>query len=165
MSAPIDPTPPTIRFATPGDAPTLLSFIRALAEYEREPAAVEVDEPTLRAQLGADPPPFECLIASLEDVPVGISLFFHNYSTWRGRRGLHLEDLFVLPEHRGRGVGFALLKELARLAVERDCARMEWAVLTWNEPAIRFYESLGANIMDGWRTFRLTDDALQRLAQ
>ena len=154
-----------LRMATPRDARTILGFIRALAEYEREPDAVETDEATLRAQLEADPPPFHCLIAALEGQDVGFALFFHNYSTWRGRQGIWLEDLFVLPEHRGHGVGKALLTRVAALAHERGCARLEWAVLDWNTPALEFYRSLGAVGMDAWTIHRVTDAALQRLAQ
>ena len=161
-----------LRRAGPSDAATILRFIRELAEYEKEPDAVQVDEATLRAQLSASEPPFECVIAQLEvddgdgraQRPVGFALFFHTYSTWRGRRGLYLEDLYVSPRARGRGVGRALLAELARLAVERGCARMEWSVLDWNELAIGFYQELGARPMRGWSTWRLQGAALDALA-
>lgn len=153
-----------IRFATPDDAPTLLRFIRELAEYEREPDAVEVDAPTLAAQMREDPPPFECLLAEADGATVGFALFFHTYSTWRGKRGIHLEDLWVTPAARKRGVGAALLKELARVTVDRGCARLEWAVLDWNELALGFYRGLGATAMDEWTTMRLDGDALERVA-
>lgn len=154
----------TIRFATAEDAGTLHRFIVALAEYEREPDAVEVTEAQLAEQLSQERPPFECLLAESDGTPVGFALFFHNYSTWRGRPGIHLEDLFVPPEHRGHGVGARLLGELARLAVERGCARLEWSVLDWNESAIGFYERLGARPVSGWTLYRLTDAPLATLA-
>lgn len=153
-----------LRVATAADAATILRFIRALAEYEREPDAVHTDEPTLRAQLQATPAPFECLIAELDGRDVGFALYFHNYSTWRGRQGIWLEDLFVLPEHRGRGVGKALLTRVAAIAQERGCARLEWAVLDWNQPALDFYRSLGAIALDEWTIHRVTDGALEALA-
>ncbi len=155
-----------IRFATPDDAGTIHRFVCELAAYEREPDAVEVDPPTLAAQLAADPPPFECLLAEHgpERRPVGFALFFHSYSTWRGRRGLYLEDLYVPPALRGRGIGKALLARLAALAVERGCARMEWSVLDWNTPAHGFYRSIGAHPMDGWTVWRLTGAPLAALA-
>ncbi len=148
-----------IRFATPDDAETIHDFICELAEYEREPDAVEVTPETLRAQVGDA---FECLLAEA-DGPVGFALFFHNYSTWRGKRGLYLEDLYVTPAARGRGIGKALFERLGAIARERDCARMEWSVLDWNEPAIRFYEALGAKPMTGWSTWRLSDEGLNSL--
>ena len=154
-----------IRAATPDDAACILGFIRALADYEREPEAVEVDEPTLARQLCERPPPFECLIAELAGRPAGFALFFHTYSTWRGKRGLWLEDLFVLPEARRQGVGAALLTRLAALALERDCARFEWSVLDWNTPAIDFYQSVGAQVLDRWRICRVTGDALIHLGK
>lgn len=161
--------PLRIRFATPGDAPTIHRFIVALAEYEREPDAVQVTPAQLREQLGRQRPPFECLLAEDPEAPPpvarGFALFFHNYSTWRGRAGLYLEDLFVPQEHRGAGVGGALLAALARLAHERGCARMEWSVLDWNRPAIEVYEGLGATPMSGWTTYRLTDEPLRALAE
>ena len=153
----------SIRFAGPTDAATIHRFIVGLAVYEKEPDAVEVTPRELAEQMDEERPPFECLLAEEDGEAVGFALFFHNYSTWRGRRGIYLEDLFVPPEHRGFGVGKTLLTALAQIAVERDCARMEWAVLDWNEPAIGFYEKLGATGMDEWTTFRLTGDALARL--
>ncbi len=153
----------TIRFATPDDAGTIHRFICELAEYEREPDAVEVTPDTLRAQLARDEPPFECLIAQDGADAVGFALFFHNYSTWRGRRGLYLEDLYVTPAARGHGHGRALLARLGELARERGCARMEWSVLDWNAPAIGFYETLGAVPLDEWTVWRLTGEALAAL--
>ena len=152
-----------IRAATASDAETILQFVRALAEYERQPEAVQVDADTLRAQLAAPQPPFECLLAELDGRPVGFALFFHSYSTWRGKRGVWLEDLFVLPAARRSGVGAALLGRVARIARERDCARLEWSVLDWNEPAIRFYRKLGADVLGEWRICRLTDAGLAQL--
>ena len=153
-----------IRFAGPEDAATILAFIHDLACYEREPDAVEVTEAELAAQMREPTPPFECLLAEEDGEPLGFALFFHTYSTWRGRRGVWLEDLFVPPAHRGRGVGAALLTELARIAVDRGCARFEWSVLDWNEPAIRFYRSLGAQPQDEWTRWRLDGGALAKLA-
>lgn len=156
----------SIRFATARDAETIHRFVRELAEYEREPAAAVATVDDLRRQLQEPRPPFECLLAErAEDGAVGFALFFHSYSTWRGRRGLYLEDLFVPPRLRGQGIGRALLVELARLAVERGCARMEWAVLDWNAPAIGFYRALGATALDQWTVYRLTDEPLARLAE
>lgn len=154
----------TIRFAVAADAQTIHGFICELAEYEREPDAVEVNASSLAVQLATEPPPFECLLAEIDCEPVGFALFFHNYSTWRGKRGLYLEDLFVPPRHRRAGVGRRLLRELGRIAVQRDCARMEWSVLDWNQSAIDFYRALGAVPMNEWTTFRLTGNALEQLA-
>ena len=153
-----------LRFASPADAETILSFIQALADYEREPSAVETDATTLRQQLAANQPPFECLIAELDSSPVGFALFFQSYSTWRGRPGIWLEDLFVLPQHRGVGVGKALLKQVAAIAHQRRFGRLEWSVLDWNESAIAFYRSLGAEAMNQWTTYRVSDQALSTLA-
>jgi len=139
-------------------------MIVALAVYEKEPDAVEATPDSLATQLGEQPGPFECLLLENDGVAKGIALFFHNYSTWRGKRGLYLEDLFVLPDARGKGYGLALLRRLAQLAVERDCARMEWAVLDWNEPAMKFYEKLGAKAIGEWVIHRITDDELRALA-
>jgi GNAT superfamily N-acetyltransferase len=145
-----------LRWATHADAALLLRFIRALAEYEREPDAVRVTEQTLARQLADEDPPFECLIASLDGEPAGFALFFRTYSTWLGQPGIWLEDLFVAPEARRRGVGRALLQRLAAIAEERACGRLEWSVLEWNQPAIEFYASLGAKLMDEWRICRVT---------
>ena len=154
----------TIRFARSSDAPVLLRFIQALAVYEKEPDAVEVDAATLALQLGQDSPPFECLLAERDGDALGFALFFGTYSTWRGRPGLYLEDLFVPAELRGQGIGKALLCQLARIAVDRGCGRLEWAVLDWNKPAIGFYEKLGAPPMPEWWTCRLSRDALAAAA-
>lgn len=154
-----------LRSATVDDAATIHRFVRELAEYEKEPDAVRVTPEELRAQLAREAPPFECLLAEISGEPAGFALFFQSYSTWRGRAGLYLEDLFVSPPQRGKGVGLALLRRLARIARERGYARMEWSVLDWNEPAIRFYERLGARPMSGWTTYRLTDAALEELAE
>ena len=154
----------SIRTATTEDAATILRFIRELAVYEREPDAVEVTLDTLREQLASPRPPFECVIAELAAEPVGFALFFANYSTWRGRAGLYLEDLYVTPEARGAGVGKALLRHLAALAVARGCVRMEWSVLDWNAPAIGFYDSIGAAPMSQWTVYRLADAALRAFA-
>jgi GNAT superfamily N-acetyltransferase len=136
-----------------------------LATYEREPEAVQTTPEQLRAQLSEPAPPFECAIAEYDGRPAGFALFFHNYSTWRGRRGLYLEDLFVVPELRGHGIGRLLLRYLARLACARGCARMEWSVLDWNEPAIGFYRSLGAVPMSEWTVFRVEGPALAALGE
>jgi GNAT superfamily N-acetyltransferase len=150
-----------LRFATPADAAILLRFICALAEYERMPDAVQVDEATLHAQLSEPHPPFECVIAELEGAAVGFALVFSTYSTWLGKRGLWLEDLFVLPEFRRRGVGGSLLRRVGELAVERDCGRLEWSVLDWNQLAIDFYVGLGARIMTEWQICRVEGAALR----
>jgi len=153
-----------IRFATADDAATILRFIRELAVYEHEPDAVEATEEVLAAQLAEERPPFECLIAELEGEPVGFALFFFTYSTWRARRGIHLEDLWVTPSARRRGIGRALLARLAAIACERGCARLEWAVLDWNELAMSFYRGLGASALGEWTTWRLSDEPLRALA-
>ena len=154
-----------IRPARGDDAALVLSFIRGLAEYERAPNEVVATETDIRATLEADPKRAEVVLAFDGEVPVGFALFFHNYSTWLGRAGLYLEDLFVQPEHRGRGHGRRLLAHLAAIARERGCGRMEWSVLDWNEPAIGFYRSLGAVPMSEWTVHRLTGDALEALAR
>jgi GNAT superfamily N-acetyltransferase len=156
----------TIRAAVAEDAALILSFVRELAEYEREPDAVKLTE----AELVRDGFPaaggeryFECLIAEEDGSPAGFALFFLVYSTWRGR-ALHLEDLIVRPQFRGRGIGKALLTKVAAVAVERDCALLFWHVLDWNTPAIEFYKSLGAAALDDWTRMRLTDESLKALA-
>jgi GNAT superfamily N-acetyltransferase len=156
--------PVHVRPATPDDAAVIHGFVCELAAYEREPDAVRATPESLRAQLASCRPPFECLIAELDGEPAGLALFFHNYSSWRGRAGLFLEDLFVPERFRRRGIGLRLLIELARIARARGCARMEWAVLDWNRPAIDFYASLGAEPLGEWTLFRLSDAALERLA-
>jgi GNAT superfamily N-acetyltransferase len=150
--------------ATERDVPAILALIKALAEYERMSGDVMADEGGLRASLFGLSPAAEAVIARAGAEPVGFAVWFHNYSTFLGKRGLYLEDLFVVPEWRGRGVGRALLTHLAGVAVERGCGRMEWSVLNWNEPAVRFYRRLGAKPMDEWTVYRLTGDALARLA-
>jgi GNAT superfamily N-acetyltransferase len=154
-----------IRPATPDDTATIDELIRALAEYERLSHQVVLDEARLREHLFGARPFGEVLLAEDAGHIVGFALYFHNYSTFLGRPGIYLEDLFVRPEHRGKGHGKALLRAIARLAVERGCGRLEWAVLDWNEPSIAFYRSLGAKPMDEWTTFRMTGDALTELAR
>jgi GNAT superfamily N-acetyltransferase len=155
----------TIRPATAADVPQILAFIRALAVYERAPAgAVTATEAgLLRDGFGAEPF-YECLLADCDGVPAGFALFFFNYSTWRGQPGIYLEDLFVLPELRGRGIGKALLERVAAAAVEKGCRRLQWEVLDWNTPAIDFYRAMGAEFLDEWRNVRLEGEALERLA-
>ena len=153
-----------IRLAGVDDAPTILALIRGLADYERLLHEVVATEDDLRRTLFGPRPSAEVLIAEQRDAAVGFALFFASYSTFLGRPGIYLEDLFVVPEARGRGLGKALMIELARLAVERGCGRFEWAVLDWNVDAIGFYRALGAIGMDSWRVQRVTGDALVRLA-
>jgi GNAT superfamily N-acetyltransferase len=151
--------------ATREDVPLIRQFILELAEYERaHPDEVPVTERDLEETLFGPSPAAEVLIAHLDDKPAGFALFFHNYSTWLGKRGIYLEDLFVRPSARKNGVGFALLRALARIAVDRGCGRMDWSVLDWNELAISFYKQIGANPMDEWTTFRLTGAALNKVA-
>ena len=157
--------PIQVRRATRDDVPLILRFIKGLAEYERLAHEVIATEELLARTLFGERPQAEVLIASEGGDPLGFALFFHNFSTFLGRHGLYLEDLFVWPESRGKGVGRALLAALARLALERECGRLEWAVLDWNEPAIGFYRSLGARPMDDWTVFRLGGNALERLAE
>lgn len=154
----------SLKMATEQDVPLILTFIKALAEYERLADAVIATEDGLRQTLFGERPYAECVIARFKGQPAGFALFFHNYSTFLGRPGIYLEDLFVKPEHRGQGVGRALLQFLARLAQERNCGRLEWSVLDWNESAIGFYKSLGAIPLDEWTIFRVKDEALSRLA-
>ncbi|HEV2965974.1 MAG TPA: GNAT family N-acetyltransferase [Chthoniobacterales bacterium] len=154
----------TIRPATVADVSTILELIRALATYERAPSEVTATESGLREVLFSKKAAAEVLLAFENDRAVGFAVFFHNFSTWLGRPGLYLEDLFVRPEDRGKGYGRALLVCLAKIARERDCGRMEWAVLDWNEPAINFYRKLGAKPMDEWTVFRMTRDGIGRLA-
>jgi len=154
----------SIRTATSADVSLMLQFIHRLAEYEREPnAVVATEQDLLRDGFGPEPK-YRCLIAEWDGAPAGFALFFFNYSTWLGQPGLYLEDLFVLPEMRGKGMGKALLQKLAQIAVEENCYGMRWQVLEWNEPALKFYDSLGATIMDEWETMRLMEPALSRLA-
>jgi GNAT superfamily N-acetyltransferase len=153
-----------IRPATADDIPAIARLIRALADYERLAHAVILDEAQLRLHLFGPRPFAEVLLAEDAGRVVGFALFFHNYSTFRGQPGIYLEDLFVEPEHRGKGHGKALFTAVAHLAVQRRCGRLEWAVLNWNEPAIRFYQKLGAQPLSDWTSYRLTDDALLRAA-
>ena len=144
-----------IRFATPDDAITVLGFIQELAAYEHEPGAVQVTAAELRAQMASDGPPFECLLAEFDAQAAGFALFFRNYSTWRGRPGLYLEDLFVREEHRGRGVGGALMRRLGEIVAERGWGRIDWAVLNWNTSAQSFYRDQGARPLADWTLWRL----------
>jgi GNAT superfamily N-acetyltransferase len=154
----------TIRIAVPTDVPLILEFIRALAIYEREPDAVTATEADLLRDGFGPEPYYHCLIAEYDGKPVGFAFYFFNYSTWTGRPGLYLEDLFVNSEFRGLGIGKALLARVAAIAVEKGCPRLQWAVLDWNTPAVDFYASLGASFLDEWRNVRMTGDALARLA-
>jgi GNAT superfamily N-acetyltransferase len=154
-----------IRFATEADVPLITRFIRELAEYEQLAHEVVATEETVRETVFGERRHVEVLIAEAEGQAAGFALFFHNYSTFLARPGIYLEDLYVRPELRGKGYGKALLSRLARIARERHCGRFEWAVLNWNEPAIRFYESLGALPMNHWTVYRVTGDALDRLAE
>ena len=153
-----------IRPTQVGDVPVILELIRDLATYERAPNEVVATEEQLVDFLFGPRPAAEVLLAFEGESPIGFALFFHNFSTWLGRPGLYLEDLFVKPEKRGKGHGRALLVELAKIARNRGCGRMEWAVLDWNEPAIKFYRTLGAKPMDEWTVFRLTRDGIAGLA-
>ena len=153
-----------ITLATPADLPLMIEFIRELAEYERLAHEVRATEALLREEMFGVRPVVEALIARVGDAPAGWALFFHNFSTFLTRKGVYLEDLYVRPQWRGRGIGRALLSALARLTLARGGARLEWVVLDWNEPAIRFYRSIGAIAMDEWTTFRVTGEALTRLA-
>jgi GNAT superfamily N-acetyltransferase len=150
--------------ATERDTSTIVALIKGLAEYEQKADEVQATEDGVRESLFGEWPAAEVVLAYVGAEVAGFALFFHNYSTFLGRRGLYLEDIFVKPEHRGRGIGRRLMAYLARLAIERRCGRMEWWVLDWNESAIRFYKSLGAVAMDEWTVYRLTGDALDRLA-
>ncbi len=154
----------SIRHATPDDAEAIHGFIHELAVYEKEPDAVEATPASLRVQLEADRPPFECLIAEADGEPVGFALFFPSYSTWTGKPGLYLEDLYVQPDHRGSGYGAALLRRLAAITIERGGARLDWQVLDWNTPAIEFYEAIGSEIRRDWYPCRLSGDALAAMA-
>ncbi|MCL2933200.1 MAG: GNAT family N-acetyltransferase [Trichodesmium sp. MAG_R03] len=160
-----------LRAATPADVPVLFELIKALAEYEKLSHAVTGNVTSLEAHLFGEPgsdrsnyrPIAEAIIAELTGQPVGFSLFFHNYSTFLTQPGIYIEDLFVLPHYRGRGIGKQLVSYIAELAVSRNCARLEWSVLDWNESAIGFYQHIGASILDEWRICRITDHALHSL--
>jgi len=153
-----------IASATEADVPVILEMIRGLADYEKLSHVVSATEEQLRHTLFGEHPGAEVLLAHWNGEPVGFALFFPNYSTFLAQPGIYLEDLFVRPHARGKGAGLALFTELARIAVARGCGRVEWAVLDWNEPSIRFYKKLGAVPMDEWTTFRLTSEPLARLA-
>jgi GNAT superfamily N-acetyltransferase len=153
-----------VRPATRADAPLIFRFVCELAEYERARHEVKTTAEALAEQLFGPRPGAEVLIGEVDGVPRGFALFFHNFSTWEGKRGLYLEDLYVEPASRGAGLGKALLVHLARLALERDCARFEWWVLDWNEPALRFYAALGAKPMSEWTVHRVEGAALRTLA-
>ena len=153
-----------IRPAHVEDVPTILELIRDLATYERAPNQVTATEEQLVDVLFGERPAAEVLLAFEGQSPVGFAVYFYNFSTWLGRPGLYLEDLFVKPDKRGKGYGRTLLVELAKIARDRECGRMEWAVLDWNEPAIKFYRALGAKAMDEWTVFRLTRDGIATLA-
>jgi GNAT superfamily N-acetyltransferase len=155
---------PMIRPATEADVPAIARLIRDLAEYERLTHAVALDESRLRDHLFGPRPFAEVLLAEDAGRTVGFALFFHNYSTFLAKPGIYLEDLFIEPDRRGKGHGKALLRAIARLAVERGCGRLEWSVLDWNEPSIQFYQSLGAKPLDDWTAYRLTGEALTKLA-
>ena len=154
-----------IRNAVPEDVPLILSFIRELAEYERAPDSVSATEDHLRSDGFTTNPRFRVIIAERDGKPAGMAFFFHHYSTWKGRPGLYLEDLFVRREFRNRGVGKALMVHLARMAVEDNCYGMRWEVLDWNEPAIKVYQHLGGRFREHWRVMQLVGEDLRRLAR
>ena len=154
-----------IREATAKDLPLIFHFIKQLAIYEKAENAVVASEADIKNSLFSDSATAYALIALLDDKPVGFAVYFYNYSTWLGKNGLYLEDLFVLPEHRGAGIGKALLKHLAQIAVQNNCGRFEWSVLDWNQPAINFYQSIGAKPQDEWIIYRLAGDALKEFAE
>ena len=159
----------SIRAATPADTPLILDLIRALATYERAPDAVKATAADLLRDGFGDHPCFECLIAEsagpeVQPEPAGFALFFYNYSTWRGRQGIHLEDLFVLPRFRGQGIGKALLARVAARAAEQGCVRLQWDVLDWNQTAIDFYQGLGAQFLEEWRIMRVNDQGIHAMA-
>ena len=155
----------SIRPAISADLPLIAQFIRDLADYERLAHEVRFDEAVLGDRLFGARPYAEVLIGEIDGAPQGFALFFHNFSTFEGKPGVYLEDLFVRPEARGSGLGKALLAALARTAIERDCARLEWSVLDWNDPAIQFYKKLGAKPMDEWTIFRVDGEALEQLSE
>lgn len=155
----------SIERATERDLPAIVRLVRQLAEYEKLAHVMVSSEEDFRRALFGPQRNVEALLAFSGDVPVGFALYFYNFSTFLGKRGIYLEDLFVEPEHRGQGIGKALLQRLASIAQDQYCGRMEWSVLTWNQPSIDFYHGLGAVTLDDWRTFRLTGAALERLAE
>ena len=154
-----------IRAATVDDVPQILKFICALAEYEKLAHEVTANEPLLHATLFGPSPAAKVLIAEWEGVSAGFALYFNNYSTFLAKPGIYLEDLFVFPEYRGKGIGKALLVALAKQCVANNYGRLEWSVLDWNTPAIEFYQSMGAKLMDGWTVNRVTGDALDKMAE
>jgi GNAT superfamily N-acetyltransferase len=154
----------TIRPAAKADVPLILQFIRALAEYEREPDAVTATEAGLLRDGWGPEPRYRCSIAEWDSEPVGFALYFFNYSTWQGQPGLYAEDIFVRSEYRGRGIGKAIFIHLAQIAVRENCGRLQWQVLDWNQPAIDFYKSLGAEFMNEWLTVRMEGEAVEKLA-
>ena len=153
-----------VRSATPADVSILFELIKALAEYEKLSHAVTGSAKMLKDHLFGERPLAETIVAEYKNETVGFALFFHNYSTFLTKPGIYLEDLFVLPEYRGRGIGKKLITHFAQLAVERNCGRLEWSVLDWNSPAIAFYKDIGADILDEWRICRVTGDSLSTLA-
>jgi GNAT superfamily N-acetyltransferase len=155
----------TLRPATPSDVPAILGFIRELAFYEREPDAVLTTETDLLRDGFTEPRRFHCLMAEWDATPVGFALYFYNYSTWEGRPGIYLEDLYVQPAMRGKGIGKSILTRLAAIAVEEECARFEWSVLDWNQPSIDFYHAMGAVMKSEWRGMRVDGEALKNLAK
>ena len=160
-----DPSDLTLRFAAETDAETLLGLIRGLADYERLSHEVTADVPTLRRSLFGGRPTAEAVLAESGGAPVGFALFFHNFSTFLGLPGITIEDLYVEPAWRGRGIGQVLLRFVARRARERGCGRLEWSVLDWNEPAIAFYRKLGGRMLEEWRIFRVAGEALEALGR
>lgn len=157
--------PVKIRNATADDASLILRFVQELATYEKEPEAVVATEADIQASIFGPESTVEAVICEVAGEPVGFAVYFYNYSTWLGRNGMYLEDLYVSPAYRKVGAGKALLKHLAGIAVSKGCGRFEWSVLDWNEPAIGFYQSLGAKPMDGWTVYRLTGAELEALAR
>jgi GNAT superfamily N-acetyltransferase len=151
-----------IRKATKEDTPLILEFIKAIADYEKLAHQVTATEETLNESLFQDPPAAEISFAYVGDQAVGYAVYFHNFSTFEGKRGLYLEDIFIKPEFRGKGIGKTLLKHLAQLALERRCARFEWVVLDWNENAIEFYRGIGAQVFDEWRVCRMDKHAIEQ---
>ena len=154
----------SIRTTTAVDVPLIMEFIHRLAEYERAPNEVVATEQDILRDGFGPAPKFRCLIVEWDGHPSGFALFHYNYSTWRGHPGLYLEDLFVLPEMRGKGMGKALLQKLAQIAVEENCYGLRWVVLDWNTPALKFYQSIGAELLSEWQTMVLRGEALERMA-
>ena len=153
-----------IREARPEDTGLILRFITELAIYEKEPDAVKATEESIRESIFGEKATAHAIICLIDDKPIGFAVYFYNYSTWLGRKGLYLEDLYIMPEHRNCGAGKEILKFLAKHAMENDCGRFEWSVLDWNEPAIKFYESIGARPQSEWIIYRLTGDKLSEFA-